>query len=101
MARDLTERITVEQVVFDASGSPTGRYAVRERDVPARLFRATGDQIYTEDTLRLEHTLTFQIRHREITSTDRVLWDGRTLEIRAIIDLVPGKWLELRCRASE
>ena len=100
-ARDLTERITILRIRYDSNGTPTGSYSTRKGNVPARLFRATGDQIFTEDTLRLENVLSFQIRYMDLASTDRVLWDGKDLEIQAIIDVVPRRWLQLDCRESE
>ena len=100
-ARDLSERITINQVEYDSDGTPTGSYSTRKSNVPARLFRATGDQIFQEDTLRLENIVSFHLRYMELGTTDRVLWDGNDLEIRAIIDLVPRQWLQLDCRESE
>ena len=100
-ARDLSERTTIRQTGYGSDGKPDGSFTDRYIDVPARHYRATGDQIYTEDTLRLENTLSFQIRYLELDSTDRVIWSGRDLEIRAIIDVVPRVWLQLDCRDSE
>ena len=100
-ARDLSERITILRIRYDSNGTPTGSYPTRKGHVPARLYRATGDQIFIEDTLRLENVLSFQVRYMEIASTDRVLWSGKDLEIRAIIDVVPRRWLEIVCRDSE
>ena len=100
-ARDLSERITINQVEYDSDGTPTGSYSTRKSNVPARLFRDTGDQIFQEETLRLENVRSFHIRHMELGTTDRVLWGDRDLEIQAIIDLVPRQWLQLDCRESE
>ena len=100
-ARDLGERITILRIRYDSNGTPTGSYSTRKSNVPARLFRATGDQIFTEDTLRLEDVHSFQIRHMALDTTDRVLWDGNDFEIVAIIDIVPRRWLQLDCKDSE
>ena len=78
-----------------------GNYLPRAEGVPARLYRATGDQIFVEDTLQLEKVVTFQIRHRRVDSTDLIEWQGRRLEIRGIVDLVPRRWIQLDCRDSE
>ena len=100
-ARDLSERITILRIRYDSNGTPTGSYSTRKSNTPARLFRATGDQIFSEDTLRLENVHSFQIRHTALDTTDRVLWGGKDLEIQAIIDIVPRRWLQLDCRESE
>lgn len=99
-ARDLSERITIEQQVY-IDGRPTREYTTRASGVPARLFRAAGDQIYAEDALRLEEILSFQIRHRQVGPTDRIRWSGRSFEIQSITPLVVGRWLEVSCRDSE
>ena len=100
-ARDLSERITIRQIRYNSKGTPTGLYSNRESDVPARLFRATGDQIFTEDTLRLENVHSFQIRHTALDTTDRVIWNGNDFEIVAIIDIVPRRWIQIDCKDSE
>ena len=100
MARDLSEIVTILRPRFDAYGNPTGEYETRAAGVPARLISAAGDQIYTEDSLRLESILTFQIRGREVGSTDLLVWQGRRYEIRGIEPLVPRRWLQLRVRVS-
>ena len=99
-ARDLGERITITRLQY-SGGNTTGKYQTRKSNVPARLFRATGDQIFTEDTLRLENVHSFQIRHTALDTTDRVLWDGNDFEIVAIIDIVPRRWIQLDCKDSE
>ena len=101
MARDLSERLTIRRQEFDEDGRPTGAYQTRAANVPARLYTATGDQVYTEDTLRLESRPSFQIRFREMDSTDLVQWEGKDYEIQAVVDLVPRRWLQIVCRASE
>ena len=89
-ARDLRERINLHQRKYDSSGNRTGTYIVREEGIPAKIVRPGGDQIYAEDTLRLEYTHSFQIRHREVDATNRATWNGRDLEIQAISILYPG-----------
>lgn len=100
-ARDLREIVTILRPRFDAYGVPTGEYETRAEDVPARLVSASGDQIFTEDTLRLETVLSFHIRHRDVRSTDRLRWQGKDYELRAIIPIVPRRWIKLDCRASK
>ena len=100
-ARDLRERITIQRQGFDADGQTTGVYTDRAANVPARLVNATSTQVFTEDTLRLENIRSFQIRYREVESTDLILWQGHTMEIQGIVDLVPRVWLQLACRDSE
>ena len=100
-ARDLQQVITILQKDYKTDGVPIGTYSPRAENVPARHFRATGEQIYIEDTLRLEYGLSFQIRDREVASDDLVEFNGRTYSIQAIIPLVPGAWLQLDLTAPD
>ena len=98
--RDLSELITIERQEFGTDERPTGRYTIRQSGVPARLYQSGGDQIYTDDTLRVEATHFFQIRWTFVDDKDRIVWDRKEMDIHAIIDLVPRRWLQLNCRET-
>ena len=87
---DLRHRITVEsktQTVDPSTGYPTLGWAVLMADEPAGWLPGPGREYLADEALRASVTGRFTIRWSAeamtITAGDRVLWDGRVMELKA------------------
>lgn len=100
-AGDLRSRIAVQRVsrTTDAAGGGLLSWSTFAT-VWARVATRAGAQNLDYDRLQtdLRHHVTIRFRD-DIAAGDRVLWDGRTLRIEAVVDADGHKrWLVLDCR---
>lgn len=86
----LIHRITVQsntETVDPATGYPTEGWADRLVDEPAQWLAGPGREYLASEALRAEVSGRFIIRWSPeaaaIKASDRVLWDGRVMEVKA------------------
>ena len=89
-AGDLVHRITIErnaEVVDPLTGYHTSGWAPLLEDVPAQWLAGPGREYLAGEALRSAVTGRFIVRWSPdaavIHAGDRVLWDGRVMEIKA------------------
>lgn len=89
-AQDLRHRITVQakaEVVDPDTGYRTPAWADRVVNEPARFLAGPGREYLASESVRAEVSGRFEIRYSAeaaaIQAGDRVLWDGRVMEIKA------------------
>lgn len=89
-AQKLRHRITIQsktEVVDPDTGYRTPAWADRVVNEPADFLAGPGREYLASESLRAQVTGRFVIRYSAeaaaITAGDRVLWDGRVMEIKA------------------
>lgn len=89
-AGDLRHVITVQrntEIVDPDTGYRTPGWADLLVDEPAKFLAGPGREWLASESTRAEVSGRFEIRYsdaaRAISAGDRVLWDGRTMEIKA------------------
>lgn len=100
----LRHRITVQSktaTVDPATGYPTDGWADRVADEPADWLAGPGREYLASEATRAAVAGRFYVRSsaatRAIVAGDRVLWDGRTMEVKAppLPDETARRWLIL------
>ena len=100
----LRHRITVQSktaTVDPATGYPTDGWADRVVDEPANWKAGPGREYLASEATRAAVAGRFEVRSwagtRAIVAGDRVLWDGRTMEVKAppLPDETARRWLIL------
>lgn len=100
----LRHRITIQrntESVDPATGYPTSGWAPIITDEPAQWLAGPGREYLAAEALRASVSGRFTVRwsaaNAAIAAGDRVLWDGRTMEIKAppLPDETARKWLTL------
>ncbi|HSD16785.1 MAG TPA: head-tail adaptor protein [Thermomonas sp.] len=103
-AQSLRHRITVESktaTVDPGTGYPTEGWANRVENEPAEWLAGPGREYLASEATRSAVDGRFRVRSsaatRAITAGDRVLWDGRTMEVKAppLPDETARRWLIL------
>ena len=86
----LRHRITIQrksETVDPATGYPTLAWVDYMTSVPAQYFPGPGREYLAGEALRAEVTGRFVIRYTAtaaaVRAGDRVIWDGRTMELKA------------------
>ena len=101
---DLRHRVTIQrntETVDPATGYPTSGWAAVITDEPAQWLAGPGREYLAAEALRSSVSGRFIVRwnaaNAAIAAGDRVLWDGRTMEIKAppLPDETARKWLTL------
>ena len=89
-AQELRHRITVQskaETVDPETGYRTLAWTDRLLNEPAKFLAGPGREYLASESLRAQVTGRFVIRYStagtEIAAGDRVLWDGRVMEIKA------------------
>ena len=89
-AGNLRHRITIErnaEVVDPLTGYHTSGWSPLLEDVPAQWLAGPGREYLAGEALRSAVSGRFKVRWSpatmSITAGDRVLWDGRTMEVKA------------------
>lgn len=90
LGQALRHRITVQRktaTVNPATGYPAEGWADRLVDEPAEWFAGPGREYLASDALRAAVDGRFVVRihpgTEAITAGDRVLWDGRVMEVKS------------------
>jgi SPP1 family predicted phage head-tail adaptor len=88
--------------VKGTGGARTETYAPYAEGVPAHVRPLTGKEAVEGNALQSETVFFVRLRYRaDVEPTDRVLFDGRTLEIKQAINPdMRRKMLELTCEAQ-
>lgn len=103
-SQSLRHRITVQSktaTVDPGTGYPTEGWADRVVDEPADWKAGPGREYLASEATRAAVTGRFTVRSSAatwaITAGDRVLWDGRTMEVKAppLPDETARRWLIL------
>lgn len=103
-AGQLRHRITVQSktsTVDPGTGYPTEGWVDRLTDEPAQWLAGPGREYLAGEALRAAVTGRFVIRWSAaaaaITAGDRVVWDGRSMEVKAppLVDATARKWITL------
>lgn len=104
-AQDLRHRITIQSktaTIDPATGYPSAEgWADRLANVPAQWLAGPGREYLAGEALRASVTGRFVIRWSaaaaQITAGDRVLWDGRSMEVKAppLPDETARRWLTI------
>lgn len=103
-AQDLRHRITVQSktaAVDPSTGYPTEGWTDRLANVPAAWLAGPGREYLAGEALRAAVTGRFVLRWSPgaaaITAGDRVVWDGRNMEIKAPpqVDETARRWITL------
>lgn len=103
-ATDLRHRITIQRnagVVDPLTGYHTPGWSPLLEDVPAQWLAGPGREYLASEALRSSVSGRFIVRwspdSAAIDAGDRVLWDGRVMEIKAppLPDPTARKWLTL------
>ncbi len=103
-SQDLRHRITVESktaTVDESTGYPTEGWTPRLSNVAAAWRAGPGREYLAAEALRAQVTGRFIIRWSAaaaaITAGDRVLWDGRQMEVKAppLVDDTARRWITL------
>ena len=97
-AGKLRNKITIEREVStnDGLGGTTVQW-VKAVTLPAYIKPMTGSERFAAQRLEARTTHRIFIRYRaDLTTTDRVVFEGRKMQIRAIIDVEERKrWIEI------
>ena len=100
----LRHRITVEakaNTKEPVTGYPTAGWSVRLADEPADFKAGPGREYLVSESLRASVSGRFIVRWSPaaaaIVAGDRVLWDGRTMEVKAppLPDETARRWLTI------
>ena len=103
-AGNLRHRITVQsntETVDPSTGYPTEGWADRVVDEPAEWLPGPGREYLASEALRAEVSGRFSVRWSPATAaiqaSDRVLWDGRVMEVKGppLPDRTARKWITL------
>ena len=103
-ATELRHRITIQtntETVDPSTGYPTQGWAASITDEPAQWLAGPGREYLASEALRSSVSGRFVVRwnpaNAAIHAGDRVLWDGRVMEIKAppLPDPTARKWLTL------
>ncbi len=103
-ATALRHRITIQRntaTVDPATGYATYGWADEITDEPAQWLAGPGREYLASEALRSSVTGRFTVRWNPVNAAihagDRVLWDGRVMEIKAppLPDPTARKWLTL------
>ena len=103
-AQRLRHRITVQSktaTVDTGTGYPTEGWTNRLSSVPAEWKAGPGREYLASEATRAEVAGRFMIRWStaasQITAGDRVLWGGRTMEVKAppLVDETGRRWITL------
>ena len=103
-SQSLRHRITIQRktaTVDTGTGYPTEGWTIRLEDEPANWKAGPGREYMASEATRAAVAGRFEVRSwtgtRAITAGDRVLWDGRTMEVKAppLPDETARRWLIL------
>lgn len=103
-AQELRHRIAVQskaETRDPSTGYPTQTWADRLTDEPAQWLAGPGREYLAGEALRAAVTGRFVIRWSAaaaaISAGDRVVWDGRNMEVKAppLVDETARKWITL------